>query len=381
MDILRIGQVETTEPAEARRPWEVEERIPKPDTGEYGYLSGTELVPLSRESLVRLVPHTGSQALVWVPEADFLVPPWEVPYLWDAMRAKVEEPEPGRWHFAVGTAVLITIICAALELWIAAVAAVLLVPWVVYVRYNARKPKPAPTLEQVRAGVQASRHSAWTYSRPAPYTRAFGIMLLAVGAVQVFFIETSIDAGALDAGSIAAGEWWRVGTCVVLHGGVLHFVMNFSALTGLGRLLEAHAPRAWLPVVFLLTALTGSAASLLLPPYGRSVGASGGLMGVIGFLAVLGFLRREHLPEGFGKLMLQNLGYTALLGVVGYYIIDNAAHAGGLVAGVLIGALFIPRETPLESWKEGPALRAAGLACAAVVALFAVAAIALTFLR
>lgn len=104
-------------------------------------------------------------------------------------------------------------------------------------------------------------------------------------------------------------------------------------------------------------------------------------MGVIGFLAVLGFRRRAHLPEGFGKLMLQNLGYTALLGIVGFYVIDNAAHAGGLVAGALIGALFIPRETPLEMWKEGPALRRAGLACTAVVALFAAAAIALTLLR
>ncbi|HEU0053802.1 MAG TPA: rhomboid family intramembrane serine protease [Longimicrobium sp.] len=381
MSILRIGKVETTEPTDARRPWEVETRIPKPDTGEYGYLSGNTLVPLSREALMRFVGHSDSPPLVWTPEADILVPPWEVPYLWEAMRAKMEEPELGRFHFAAGASILLTIFCAVLDLRFGAFAAVLLTPWVLYVRHNARKPKTAPTLEQMRAAAQATRHSTWTHSRPAPYTRAFEIMLIAVGAVQFFFMESSVEAGALDAGPIAAGEWWRVGTCIVLHGGTWHFLMNFSALKGLGRLVEAHAPRAWLPVVFLLTALAGSAASLLLPPYGRSVGASGGLMGMIGFLAVLGFRRRAHLPEGFGKLMLQNIGYTALLGVVGFLFIDNAAHAGGLVAGALIGALVIPRETPLEAWTEGPALRVAGLACAGVVALLATAAVGLTFFR
>jgi membrane associated rhomboid family serine protease len=163
----------------------------------------------------------------------------------------------------------------------------------------------------------------------------------------------------------------------MLHGGILHFWMNFAALESLGRTMETRAPRAWVPLVFLLSALAGGAASLALPPDVASVGASGGLLGMFGFLAVMAYRRKRHLPEGFLKGLLINIALIAVVGVAAYRFIDNAAHAGGLLAGLLIGLLVIPDDDRVPRWTSSALLDRAGRGATGLVWLSAAAAILL----
>ena len=119
-------------------------------------------------------------------------------------------------------------------------------------------------------------------------------------------------------------------------------------------------------------ALGGSVLSTMLTP-NPSVGASGGIMGFVGFLAVLALRRRPLLNPGFFRNVMLNLVSAAVFGIIAFAFIDNAAHLGGFLTGAALGALLVPRARPGEemsdaSWSLAPG---AGVRLAGNVALAA----------
>ncbi|MGI8639159.1 MAG: rhomboid family intramembrane serine protease [Pyrinomonadaceae bacterium] len=101
---------------------------------------------------------------------------------------------------------------------------------------------------------------------------------------------------------------------------------------------------AHLAIVFLLAIIGGGLASLVFMPDAKSVGASGGIMGSIGYLAIYGYRRRRQLSPDFLKSMLVNIGFIAAFGLVAYQVVDNFAHLGGLIVGAIYGFIQIPRD-------------------------------------
>lgn len=140
------------------------------------------------------------------------------------------------------------------------------------------------------------------------------------------------------------GEYWRILTSGVLHGGLLHIYFNAQAFYGFASLIEFISNRAHLAIVFLLAIIGGAILSIIFLPVGVSVGASGGIMGLIGYLAIYGYRRQRQLPPDFLRSMLINIGFVAAFGLVAYQIIDNFAHLGGLLTGAAYGFLQIPRD-------------------------------------
>ncbi|HEU0302509.1 MAG TPA: rhomboid family intramembrane serine protease, partial [Longimicrobium sp.] len=366
--------------AGAARTWaELFPPRPKPPGAEYGYLSPRgEPVPSTREELLRLAHHRPLPPLVWAPETVQMVPPWEVPFLLDALRDSIYEAAyRERRLVLVGAGAVVLAFWLLLDPSMALALTIVVGGWVAVSvlarRARSRQLTPADfqhqvdiwlaqEQEQARSPAQVEQEEA----QPLTTTYAVAAAIAVVGAVQIFAFGRSLDAGALSTDAVAAGEWWRLLTAPLLHGNIIHFWFNFSALISLGGVIELRGQRPWVPVVFLVTALGGGVASLYLPPHGLSVGASGGLMGMFGFLVVMAYRRRQHLPEGFLRSLMINIGLIAVMGIVAYRFIDNAAHAGGLLAGLVLGMLVVP---PGESaWPEpGPALRAAGLAATAIL--------------
>jgi membrane associated rhomboid family serine protease len=222
--------------------------------------------------------------------------------------------------------------------------------------------------------MREAEESAALRRIPVVYLPWLAGMIAAVGAAQLLANGSGAPAygihpAAMHPELIRQGETWRLLTAGYLHGNLIHFAVNFMALLSLARETEVLAHRAYLALVFLAAVLGGSLASFALPPDVPSVGSSGGLMGLIGFLGVLGYRRREMVPAGFLKMVLMNVAVIGGIGIVGMGLIDNAAHAGGLAAGALLGVLFIPTTRARPQWVTGRAVQAAGVAAMLILAL------------
>ncbi|WCT11853.1 rhomboid family intramembrane serine protease [Mucilaginibacter jinjuensis] len=138
------------------------------------------------------------------------------------------------------------------------------------------------------------------------------------------------------------GQWWRLLTNCFIHIGIMHLLLNMYALIYIGLLLEPYLGRVRFIVAYLLTGISGSLASLYWHPFTLSAGASGAIFGLYGvFLAMLTTnlihkAARKALLTSIVVFVLYNLANGLKAGI------DNAAHIGGLVSGVIIGYAFIP---------------------------------------
>jgi len=197
------------------------------------------------------------------------------------------------------------------------------------------------------------------------FTYIFVGLIIAVTLAQMNLgdIDESVKiAGLVKQGFWERGEYWRLLTSGVLHGGLLHIFFNGQALNGFGSLIEYLSNRAHLAIVFVLSIVGGSLCSLLLMPEGNSVGASGGIMGLIGYLTIYGFRRKQQLPPDFLKNMLVNVGFIAVFGLIAYQIIDNFAHIGGFIVGAIYGFLQIPKDLKTNPREVGAVAELAGYA-------------------
>ncbi len=147
-----------------------------------------------------------------------------------------------------------------------------------------------------------------------------------------------------------AGEWWRLLASVFLHGGLLHIAFNMWCLWNLGRLAESVYGHWTYAAVYLITGVSASLVSAgwhlsaaREGLFGGSVGASGAIFGIAGALIASFYLGEFSLPRAVIKGMLRSVatfvGYNLIFGAVAS-ITDNAAHVGGLLMGLLLGALM-----------------------------------------
>jgi membrane associated rhomboid family serine protease len=182
-------------------------------------------------------------------------------------------------------------------------------------------------------------------------------------------LPNSIQIAGLIKPLVWQGEPWRLLTAATLHGGLLHIYFNSQAFYGFGTMVEMLANRAHLTIIFLLSVLGGSTLSLLMLPEGTSVGASGGILGLVGYLAVYGYRRKQHLPPDFFKNMMINVAFITAFGLVAWRLIDNWGHLGGFLIGLVYGGIQIPRNPHDDPRKISAITDAAGLFCLTVFVL------------
>lgn len=218
-----------------------------------------------------------------------------------------------------------------------------------------------------------------SYRIPVPrFTVAILISISAVFAVQLrvdgiglnssaTFLFHELRNSALAAGFIKPaflrdGEYWLILTGAFLHGFLAHYAMNSYAFYSFGKLFELLTNRAQLPIVFLASAVAGGLLSLYFMPAGTSVGASGGIVGLIGYLLVYAFRRRRFVSAEFRNSLIINIGFILIFGFMLYGIVDNWGHIGGLLAGGIYGLIQIPSDEYKNPHETGVLTEIAGLA-------------------
>jgi rhomboid protease GluP len=257
---------------------------------------------------------------------------------------------------------------------------------------------PSPTIEPEFLGPDAEfnpppppedpKRSWWSYA-PATYALV-GIncaVFLVMMARGVSWWNPTSDQlmywGADNAGSVLIqGQWWRIVTAMFVHVGILHLATNMWCLWNLGLLAEPLMGSAGVVAVYILTGAAGNLLSTFrnwwkfypdfieltkkmhgpLPAdlaqsiYPAGAGASGAVFGIAGALIVM--LGSHLLPVPrlelhklrksviyFAAINL-GIGFTISLGVVERHTgvsIDNSAHLGGVLCGLLFAVPMVPR--------------------------------------
>jgi rhomboid protease GluP len=139
------------------------------------------------------------------------------------------------------------------------------------------------------------------------------------------------------------GQWWRLITYAFLHIGIIHIAFNMWCLWDLGGLCESLYGHFTYIAIYFISGIAGGVASIAWRPLGISAGASGAIFGLAGALIASFYLGEFSLPRGAVQGTLRSVvlfaGYNLLFGAVSGGT-DNAAHIGGLVVGLILGALI-----------------------------------------
>jgi rhomboid protease GluP len=150
------------------------------------------------------------------------------------------------------------------------------------------------------------------------------------------------------------GQWWRLPASIFLHIGIAHLLLNMWCLWNLGALAERLWGHTRFAALYLFAGAMGGLVSVAWHPFVVGAGASGAIFGVAGALIIRFTIPAREggagavfpIPRAAGKGMLGSLlvfaGYNLVYGFLQPGI-DNAAHIGGLAAGLVMGLLLIRR--------------------------------------
>jgi membrane associated rhomboid family serine protease len=184
-------------------------------------------------------------------------------------------------------------------------------------------------------------------------------MALAASSILDFPVQELIRWGANLGALTIGGEWWRLLTNIFVHGGILHIAFNMWCLWYLGKLAESLYGVWTYAIVYLICGIGASLTSAAWHPYTPSVGASGAIFGLAGALLAGFKLGEFSVPRAELSGALRSLGvfvvFSLISGAVFSGVVDNSAHIGGLITGLIVGALI----ALLAPKREDAARRAA----------------------
>lgn len=205
---------------------------------------------------------------------------------------------------------------------------------------------PSPIASASVRPVQA--FTSGTSPGPATLTLSAILGLVFILQWRLGAISDPMTLLALGANSnplVLAGEWQRLITGNLLHGDLRHLLFNGFALISFGRIVEARLGTSRFLVIFLGACLGGATASAFLNDVLISIGASTGILGLVGAYGTIDWYfanDRQAALRRQGILLFLALALPALL----VPNADHFGHAGGLLVGLLLTAWLL---SPLDA--------------------------------
>ncbi|WP_123052853.1 rhomboid family intramembrane serine protease [Clostridium sp. JN-1] len=139
---------------------------------------------------------------------------------------------------------------------------------------------------------------------------------------------------------ISQGEYYRLITCMFLHGGIIHITLNMYALVALGPLIENIYGKSKYIIIYFISGIMSSIFSFKFSP-SISIGASGAIFGLLGAALIFGIKMKGRINKDYTfnivSVIIVNL-------IIGFSMpnVDNFGHLGGLIGGVLTSSLLFP---------------------------------------
>ncbi len=199
-----------------------------------------------------------------------------------------------------------------------------------------------PGVRRGRARVFLARPGAITSALLAVNVGVFLLEVVLGGPGSLLTgpsLRTLLDLGAIYPPAVAAGQYWRFLTAMFLHAGLIHLLLNMYALYLFGYLIEAAFGKPRFIAIYFVSGFLASVASYSFSGVETvGVGASGAIFGLLGAWLAYNWRRRQLASASANLrwvlfLLLINLVFG--LSIRG---IDNFAHLGGFVGGILAGA-------------------------------------------
>lgn len=386
--------------------WARSEAFPAKPTGQdaYGFLDARGRIHSARsqEELAGKVKHSRESVdLVWSPDTDTLYVPEKLPALHAALRlrflkqAERDLSDGKRMGSVFGIITLWTIyaawrnsdgqLAALYTHQLTGLAAMLFFFFGVLPLYEGIRMKrhlARTKASDLVSEVPEAQFEAWLHRQRVPATYFLLLCILLCGLAQVLIDQsiTRFDASILKAGLLKqvallhpeqadGNAWWRMMTAPMLHGNAIHLLMNAAGLLYLGRRTESLARWPHLLVVFAAAAWVGGLTSHYWVAEKISVGASGGLVGLLGFMLVFESLHPRIVPKPARFRLLAGLVVLVVIGFLGMSFIDNAAHLGGLLAGVAYALAVFPASSSTHRPKSLLNDMIAGGAAAALIVI------------
>jgi rhomboid protease GluP len=135
--------------------------------------------------------------------------------------------------------------------------------------------------------------------------------------------------------SIRVGQYYRLITGIFLHGSLMHLFFNMYALYVIGSQIENYFGRIKFLFIYLFSGLMGALFSIIFGGNVSSIGASGAIFGLMGALLYFGYHYRVYLGNVLKTQLIPLIIFNLVLGFI-LPGVDNFAHIGGLIGGVLI---------------------------------------------
>ena len=218
-------------------------------------------------------------------------------------------------------------------------------------------------------------HARDSLAKPSFQTApaSFSIMTVTAGIFVLSLLSPEVNRWFLEAFAqvnvlVSVGEWWRIFTAALLHGGLMHIAFNMYALYLFGPRLEQQVGTPAFTALYIATAGTSGMTSFMFgSTFQISIGASGAIFGLLGAWIFVAWKMR-HTPGG--RAMFNQLGVLLAINLaLPLFVarIDWRAHIGGLVGGILIAWLWSVLAVGKPNARTVRTIIATAVAVAAVV--------------
>lgn len=188
-----------------------------------------------------------------------------------------------------------------------------------------------------KKNIETSNKAEDVFSKKTPYITYILIFINILFYVLSIISNSFYNSMVLNPSKILNGEYYRLLSCIFMHGGIIHLLCNMYCLYVIGPQVESFFGKIKYIIIYLLSGIIGSLMSLSITN-SISLGASGAIFGLLGSILYFGYHYRVYLSQAIKSQIIPIIVLNLFLGFM-LNGVDNAAHIGGLIGGVLVSMM------------------------------------------